>query len=101
MDGIGLVVVVAMMFPIWMVVREARGATGARYWQRVGVVVSSERALDSVSEVVGRYMDGNIYGSLTFQGVRYDFDRVASPAYKNVLRGRALYLEPGVVYVVR
>jgi hypothetical protein len=100
MDHIGILFVLAMMFPIWMIMRDARERSGARYWQRVGVVVCNEQALDSVAEVIGCYMGANIYCSLVFRGVRYEYDRVALPGYKDVLRGRELYLEPGVIYVV-
>jgi hypothetical protein len=101
MDTIGVFVVLALVFPIWMVLRETREQASGRYWQRVGVVVRNLRGLDRTDEVIGRYMNSDIYRSIVFQGIQYEFDRVAPPAYKRALRGRELYLEPGLVYVNR
>lgn len=67
--------------------------------REVGVVVKSARALDDAVDVIGRYMGVDIYRAVTFKGVRYEFNCVAPPAFKRYLRGRQLYLEPGLVYV--
>lgn len=96
-----LMAIVALVLPIWRLGCEWRSMRDASYWQHVGVVVRSLTALDSVAEVIGRYMETDIYRAVVFKGIRYEFDRIAVPAYKNLLAGRELYLEPGVVYVSR
>lgn len=100
-DVFVLVALMAVAVPIWRLGREWRSMRDGSYWQRVGVVVRNLRALDSVADVIGRYMEADIYRSVVFKGIRYEFDRVTVPAYKNILDPRELYLEPGLVYVSR
>jgi hypothetical protein len=101
MDFLSLLALAAVVIPVWRLITEWREISDGSYWHKVGIVVRSMTALDSVAEVIGRYRDADIYGSVVFKGIRYDFDRVAVPAYKAVMRRRELYLEPGLVYVNR
>ena len=101
MDFFFLLALAAVVVPVWRLGAEWRSMRNGSYWSKVGVVVRNVAALDGVADVIGRYMGADIYGSVVFKGMRYEFDRVAVPAYKNVLRRRELYLEPGLVYVSR
>lgn len=101
MDFFFLLALGALVVPVWCLCAEWRSMRDGSYWRKVGIVVCSLTALDSVADVIGRYRDTDIYRSVVFKGMRYEFDRVAVPAYKNVLRVRELYLEPGLVYISR
>lgn len=100
MDFLTLLFVAAAFAPAIYVLRrlERWSELSARELVQVGVVVKSVRALDEVAEVIGRYMGADIYRSVTFHGLRYEFAGVAPPAIKAHLRGRQLYLEPGLLY---
>ncbi len=99
MDMVGLLLLVATALPVWMLRNEIRRLHDPTYWRKVGVIVKRIEALDGVAEVIGRYMGREIYGSVVFKGIPYEFDRVAPPIYKRWMQGRELYLEPGLVYV--
>jgi hypothetical protein len=64
-----------------------------------GVVVVRESALDGHSEAIGDYAGRHIWGSVTFKGMRYRFDRRATPRERERIRAGELWLEPGLVYV--
>jgi hypothetical protein len=44
-------------------------------------------------------MGCHIWGSVTFMGMVYRFDRILEPRRKERLAAGELYLEPGLVYV--
>lgn len=102
MDIFGVLFVIVSLVPLWLIVR---GLARIGHLRRedladAGVVVRSTRAFDDVADVIGRYMGVEIYRSVVFKGVRYRYEGVAPPAFKRALRGRQLYLEPGLVYVM-
>jgi hypothetical protein len=51
------------------------------------------------SEPIGRYEDHEIWGSVTFMGMRYRFDHIAGASERERISARELYLPPGLVYV--
>ncbi len=63
-----------------------------------GIVILQDRALDERSAPIGEYMGHEIWGSVTFKGMVYRFDRVVSPRNRNLTGPRELYLEPGLLY---
>jgi hypothetical protein len=69
------------------------------YLRQQGIVVVRESALDGHTEPVGRYAGRAIWGSVTFLGMVYRFDRVARPQDKEKTGPGELYLDPGLVYV--
>jgi hypothetical protein len=99
MDVLGVVLLVAAFLPLWVLARDVMRLRDPNYWRKVGVIVKRLEALDGVAEVIGRYMGSDIYGTITFKGIRYDFDRVAPQVYKRYMHGAELFLEPGLVYV--
>lgn len=100
MDFLGFLFVVGALVPVWLALREMRRLGSPERLRDLAIVVRSARAFDEVSEVIGRYMGCDIYRAVIFQGTRYVFEGVATPALKRALRARHLYLEPGLVYVM-
>lgn len=64
-----------------------------------GVVVRRFEALDGVAEIIGRYRDSDIYRSVTFKGMRYDFERVVPMPTVFQVGPKELFIEPGILYV--
>lgn len=64
-----------------------------------GVVIRREEVLEDHSGPIGRLGGRAIYGSVTFKGRVYRFDRVAEPWYRARVRPQEIFLEPGLVYV--
>jgi hypothetical protein len=62
-----------------------------------GPVTDPER-LEERREPIGRYAGREIYASVTFAGQRYHFAGVAPARYRDQLRPRELFVEPGLVY---
>ncbi len=83
----------------WIVQRQFAKLSDPTYLREHGVVIVSPRALQSHSEPIGEYMGHPIWGSVTFMGLLYRFDRVADPGRRELTAARELYLEPGLVYV--
>jgi hypothetical protein len=83
----------------WLVLRHFDQMDDAHYLRRFGVVVTSERALESRSAAIGEFMGRPIPGCVTFRGMAYRFDRV-QPARREAIGAGELYLDPGLVYVV-
>jgi hypothetical protein len=69
------------------------------YLRRQGVIVVAEHILQARCAPIGRYMGCHIWGSVTFMGMVYRFDRILEPRRKERLAAGELYLEPGLVYV--
>ena len=82
---------------IWQLDRQEDPA----YLRAHGVVVVRESALDGHADAVGEYAGRSIWGSVTFMGMVYRFDRVARPRDKEKIGPGELYLDPGLVYVLR
>lgn len=100
MDALALLLMVSVLAAGLYGVRWIERVTTltAKDLRRVGVVVKSVRALDGMAELIGYYMGADIYDRIVFKGVSYQFVCVAPPAVKAHLRGRQLYLEPGLLY---
>jgi len=64
-----------------------------------GVVIRRDEALEDHSGPIGALGGRAIYGSVTFMGRVYRFDRIAEPWYRARVRPREIFLEPGLVYV--
>ena len=67
------------------------------YLRRQGIVVRVDSVLDAQSPPIGEYQGRPIWGTVTFQGMDYRFDRVQQ---RKALGAGELFLEPGLVYVV-
>lgn len=92
--------VMALALPLnWLVLRHFDQMDDGHYLRRFGVVVTSERALESRSAPIGEFMGRPIPGGVTFRGMEYRFDRV-QPARREAIGAGELYLDPGLVYVV-
>ena len=83
----------------WLVARELDKLEDPAYLRRHGVVIQTLSALEDHSAPIGRYRDREVWGSVTFMGMRYRFDRVAPASGPERLGERELYLPPGLVYV--
>jgi hypothetical protein len=93
-----LVALLALPFH-WLVQRELDKLGDPSYLRRHGVVIVSPAALQAHSAPIGRYMDREIWGSVTFMGMRYRYDRIVAPRERERISARELYLPPGLVYV--
>lgn len=69
------------------------------YVRRRGVVIVREEVVRREGEVIGKYLGREIPAQLVFLGMRYRFDRITAPSYRDWVGERELYLEPGLVYV--
>jgi hypothetical protein len=97
-----ILVPIAIALPLlWLVRIEFDRLASPEYLRRHGVVIVSDKALDNRSESVGRYMGQVVWGSVTFRGIVYRFDRVTQPDRRDAIGPGELYLEPGLVYVTR
>jgi hypothetical protein len=94
-----LVVVILALPLFWLVLRELDRLDDPAYLREQGVVIVLDRALEAHSAPIGRYMGCEIWGSVTFKGMRYRFDHVARARERERLNARELYLPPGLVYV--
>ena len=83
----------------WLVQRELDKLDDPAYLRDHGVVIVAETALQAHSAPIGTYLGHPIWGSLTFKGMRYRFDRVISRKKKEQIGKGELYLDPGLVYV--
>ena len=95
-----ILLVLALALPLrWAVLRQVEHADSPEFFRRHGVIIKRVEALDAVGEVVGRYLDAPIYGSLGFKGMKYEFACVVPPTYKRRIDRNELYLEPGLLYL--
>lgn len=83
----------------WLVQRELSKLDDPDFLRRQGVVVVLERVLQAHTDALGEYMGCPIWGTVTFMGMVYRFDRVAQPREKEKTGPGELYLDPGLVYV--
>jgi hypothetical protein len=91
--------VIALIVPFHLLVRAQLRKVGIQErWRAESVVILEESALQSHSGPIGRYMGRDIWGSVTFEGVVYRYDRVQRPMQVANLQAGELYLEPGLVY---
>ena len=97
-----VLVPVAIAVPLlWLMRIELDKLADPRYLRRQGVVIVAESALESWSEPIGRYMGCEVWGTVTFMGTAYRFDRVTHPDCREAIGPGELYLEPGLIYVTR
>ena len=97
-----VLVPVALALPIlWLMRLELERLADPDYLRRHGIVIVSESALESRSDPVGRYMGAIVWGTVTFKGIVYRFDHVIRPERRETIGRGQLYLEPGLVYVIR
>ena len=97
-----VLVPVALALPmLWLMRSELDRLSDPRYLSRHGVVIVAESALESRSEPIGRYMGRDVWGTVTFMGTAYRFDRVTQPERREAIGPGELYLEPGLIYVNR
>jgi hypothetical protein len=102
-DGILAIALVAILLaPLhFLVLHQLDLMDSPAYLRKFGVIILRIEALDSCAEVIGSYAGSAIYGAVTFKAMVYDFDRIATPGYKNRIDHDELYLDPGLVYVAR
>ena len=82
----------------WLVQRELDKLDDPEYLRRHGVVIVAPTAIEAHSGAIGRYMGNEIWGDVTFKGMRYRFDHIARARERERLGARELYLPPGLVY---
>lgn len=100
MELVGPLILMTLLVPlVGLQVELLRARDPRAHFKRVGVVIVRATALDEMSDVIGRYMDSDIFGSVVFRGMRYEFVGVAPPHYMEVMRGSELLLKPGLLYV--
>ena len=93
-----LAIVMALPF-VWLLHRHFRLLSDPRYLRGQGVIIVADRALEAHSAPIGSYMGCPVWGSVTFLGMLYRFDRVIEARERERIKARELYLEPGLVYV--
>jgi hypothetical protein len=92
--------VLAFFVPFhWLVLRHVARLEDPGYLRRHGVVIVSERALQARSAPVGQFMGAPIWGSVTFKGMVYRFERIQPASRREALGPGELFLEPGLVYI--
>ncbi len=100
MELVGPLILMTLLVPlVGLQVELLRARDPRAQFRRMGVVVVRTTALDEMSDVIGRYMGSDIFGSVVFRGMRYEFVGVAPPHYIEVMRGSELLLKPGLLYV--
>ncbi|MCU0804535.1 MAG: hypothetical protein MUF79_05530 [Burkholderiales bacterium] len=82
----------------WLVWRQMSMLDDPRHLRAVGVVILREEAIDAYGELIGRYADTSIHGTVTFMGMRYEYARVVHPDYAARVGENELYLPPGLLY---
>jgi hypothetical protein len=82
----------------WLVQRELAKLSDPAHLRKQGVVIVSERALQSRGAAIGEYLGGPIWGSVRFMGIDYRFDRVQERRLRERLAPGELFLDPGLVY---
>ena len=98
--------IVGCMFTVlaplhWLVWREIAMLDDPRHLRAVGVVILRDQAIDTYGDVIGRYAGAPIRDSVTFMGMRYEYDRVVSPDYADRIGENELFLAPGLLYRTR
>ena len=103
MDGfIAIASILILLLPLHLKLKELLGRLGTpAYLREVGVIILHPQALDSCGDIIGRYADASIYGTVTFKGMVYEFDRITDPGYKYYICRDELYLDPGLIYIAR
>ena len=98
LEAAALVIVLILPFH-WLVQRELASAANVDP-RRCGIVILRDRALEARSPPVGEYQGHPIWGTVTFRGMIYRFDRIQQPRHRDALAAGELFLDPGLVYVL-
>lgn len=98
LESVLLALAVAWPF-LWPVWRHVRQLEDPAYLRTQGVVVVSDRVIERRSGPIGHYLGSPIWGSVTFMGIGYRFDRVIAARERENIGAGELYLDPGLVYV--
>jgi len=99
LEAVALVALMALPLH-WLVQRELAKA-GNVDPRSCGIVVVRESAIDAHSLPIGEYMGHEVWQSVTFRGLVYQFDRIQSPSLREKLGPGELFLDPGLVYALR
>lgn len=99
LEAAALVALLALPFH-WLVLRQLAKAEHPDP-RRCGIVIVRERALEAHSRAIGSYQGHDIWETVTFRGSVYAFDRVQSEDRREQLAAGELFLDPGLVYVIR
>jgi len=91
---------VAMALPLFALVYwQVDRLADPRYLRGQGVIVVADRILEARGTRIGSYQGCPIWGSVTFLGMSYRFDRVIEARKREAIGPGELYLDPGLVYV--
>jgi hypothetical protein len=101
MDALyGIVTVLAAVVPLyWGVMTQLERWESPESLRRHGAIIKHLDALEMTGEVVGRYLDAPIYGTLGFKGMVYEFAGVVPVHYQRRIDENELYLAPGLLYL--
>jgi hypothetical protein len=94
-----LLVITLFLPACWLVRHALDNLTDPAYLREHGVVIVVERALQAHTASIGEYMGHPIWGTVSFMGSLYRFDRIIRQEHKERIGPRELYLDPGLVYV--
>ena len=100
MELLVILAFVAVLVPVGLVVVELWPGIEPD-WKQTGVIVHRADALEGHSETIGHYMDGDIWAVVRFKGSDYVFAHISQPDYRPFVKGGELFLEPGLLYVMR
>jgi len=98
LEAVLLIVLVGLPFHL-LVQRQFARLRDPRYLREHGVVIRREEILERPSVPIGAFGGHTIYESVTFMDIVYRFDRIAEPSYRERVRPREIFLEPGLIYV--
>ena len=102
MDPVSPIALGALLaLPFHLVVRRYVAVhTDPALLREKGVVIVHDRALQARSAPIGEYMGSPIWGSVTFKGMIYRFDRIVRRRDRDLTGPGELYLDPGFIYRV-
>ena len=100
LEAAALVLLLALPW-CWLVGRELAKLSDPEYLRAHGVVIVSERALESCGAPIGEYLGHPIWDRVQFMGMDYRFDHVQDRRTRERLAPGELFLEPGLVYITR
>jgi len=93
-----LFIVLAFYLPVHMLRRELAAKQRPDYWRRWGAVVVRPAALELREQVIGYYMDAEIFERVRFQQLDYRFARIGGANERDAIDGGELFVEPGLIY---
>ena len=100
LEAATLVLLLALPW-LWLVQRELAKLSDPAYLRKHGVVIVTERALESHGAPIGEYLGHPIWDSVQFMGMDYRFDHVQDRRARERLAPGELFIEPGLVYLTR